>query len=115
VVGSKAKVEGARFRVVGPGLAGNELDAVDDGSGSFRTTFTFMQAGRFEMSFVARADGSAVRASRALAVEAAKPSATAPSSKPTASPPPTTQPPPAATATAPPAATTAAPASGPFI
>jgi hypothetical protein len=110
-VGGKAKVEGARFRVVGPGLSGNELDAVDDGSGNFRTTFTFMQAGRFEMNFVARADGSAVRASRGLVVEAAKPSATAPKS--TANPAPTTAPP--AATTAPPAATTAAPASGPFI
>jgi serine/threonine-protein kinase len=66
--GAKPKVDGAHFRVMGPGLPGNQIDAVDDGTGVYRTTFTPMQSGRFEMSFIARADGSAVRSARTLLV-----------------------------------------------
>ncbi len=73
------KVEAARFRIVGPGLAaGTELPSPDDGSGVFRTTFTFLQPGRFDVRFGARADGVSVGASRAVSVGdgAASPSAT---------------------------------------
>jgi hypothetical protein len=65
------KVEGARFRVSGPGLAGNQLDAADDGAGNFRTTFTFMQSGRFEVTFLAKSDGAGVRVSRTVVVAGA--------------------------------------------
>jgi serine/threonine-protein kinase len=71
-VGARSKVEGASFRISGPGIAsGTQLDAVDDGSGVFRTSFAFLQAGRFEVSFGARADGAAIRAVRAVQVVAA--------------------------------------------
>ena len=39
IVGSKTKVDDARFLISGPGIApGTELPAADDGSGTFRTT-----------------------------------------------------------------------------
>jgi serine/threonine protein kinase len=56
--GAHAKVDGAGFRVSGPGIPpATQLEAGDDGSGVFRTTFTFLQAGRFELSFAGRIDG----------------------------------------------------------
>ena len=42
----------------------------DDGSGAFRATFTFLQRGRFEVSFTARADGVQQRSARAVIVAA---------------------------------------------
>jgi hypothetical protein len=63
------KVEAARFQISGPGLApGTELPSPDDGSGTFRTTFTFLQPGRFDVRFGARANGVPVGASRAVTV-----------------------------------------------
>ena len=45
----------------------------DDGSGVFRATFTFLQAGRFEVSFTARADGAPVRSVRTVIVGDGRP------------------------------------------
>jgi serine/threonine-protein kinase len=74
IVGPHARVEGAVFRVSGPGIgAGTTLDATDDGSGVYRTTFTFLQSGRFEVSFGARADGAALRSGRVVVVGDVKP------------------------------------------
>jgi serine/threonine protein kinase len=73
----RTKVDGATFRVSGPGIgAGTQLDAVEDGSGIFRTTFTFSQAGRFEVTFGARADGAPVRTVRAVQVAGVGPTKT---------------------------------------
>jgi serine/threonine-protein kinase len=70
-VASHAKVDGAHFRISGPGIgAGTDLPVADDGSGAFRTTFTFLQGGKFEVTFLARADGSQVRSTRIVAVDA---------------------------------------------
>jgi hypothetical protein len=69
IVGSKSKVDDARFLISGPGIApGTELPAADDGSGIFRTTFTFLQDGRFDVAFMARADKTPLRGARALVV-----------------------------------------------
>ncbi len=63
------KVDGAHFLIAGPGIApGTDLPASDDGGGVFRTTFTFLQEGRFDVAFSARADGSAVRSARVIVV-----------------------------------------------
>ena len=71
---ARAKVEGATFRIAGPGIPpGTHLDPADDGSGVFHATFTFLQGGRFEVAFTARADGAAVRASHVVIVGDAKP------------------------------------------
>jgi hypothetical protein len=67
--GASHRLDGARFRIVGPGIPqGTELPAVDDGTGAYRTTFTFLQAGRFEVDFAAKADGTPVRSARTIAV-----------------------------------------------
>jgi serine/threonine-protein kinase len=72
------KVEGAVFRVAGPGVApGTQLAASDDGSGAYMTTFAFLQPGRFEVTFAARADGAAVRGARVVVVQAAQAATTA--------------------------------------
>ena len=71
---ARAKVEAASFHIVGPGIApGTHLDVTDDGSGVFRATFTFLQSGRFEVSFTARADGAQLRSARAVIVGDVKP------------------------------------------
>jgi eukaryotic-like serine/threonine-protein kinase len=64
-----AKVDGALFLIAGPGVAaGTALPASDDGAGVFRTTFTFLQEGRFDVTFTARADGSPAHGTRAIVV-----------------------------------------------
>jgi eukaryotic-like serine/threonine-protein kinase len=71
---SRAKVEGPTFHIAGPGIPpGTHLDAIDDGSGVFRATFTFLQGGRFEVAFTARADGAGVRATHVILVGEVKP------------------------------------------
>jgi serine/threonine-protein kinase len=78
--GGRPKVDAPSFRVSGPGIdPTTQLPVVDDGSGVLRTTFAFLQGGRFEVTFAARADGMPVRAARSLQVEAAgRPSAPPP-------------------------------------
>jgi hypothetical protein len=66
---SRLRVEGARFQFSGPGLLGaSEVPASDDGTGAFRTTFTFLQPGRFDVRFAAHADGSPLSAARSVLV-----------------------------------------------
>jgi serine/threonine-protein kinase len=91
--GVKAKPEGGRFRISGPGLAtGTELPASDEGSGVFRTTFTFLQTGRFEIEFSARASGAPVRTVKVIVVgESPLPPAPAPANTTTAPPNPNTR------------------------
>jgi len=129
--GSRAKPDTGRFRISGPGLAsGTELPASDEGSGVFRTMFTFFQTGRFEVEFSARAMGAPVRAVKVIVVSepalppapafastaspppstASPPPSTSPSPS-TASPPPSTASPPPSTASPPPS-TTSPPPSG---
>ena len=71
---SRPKVDGATFHIAGPGIpSGTHLEGNDDGSGVFRATFTFLQGGRFEVAFTARADGAAVRAAHVILVGDVKP------------------------------------------
>jgi serine/threonine protein kinase len=66
---SRPKLDFARFRISGPGLmSGTYLPTSDDGSGVFRSTFTFLQAGRFEVDFMARGPAGAVRTGRPIVV-----------------------------------------------
>jgi serine/threonine-protein kinase len=68
-IARSAKVDSAQFLISGPGIAeGTALPASDDGSGVYRTTFTFLQGGHFDVAFTARADGSPVRGGRAVVV-----------------------------------------------
>jgi serine/threonine-protein kinase len=69
VGGNHTKIDGAHFHVSGPGIPpGTDITAVDDGTGAFHSSFTFMQPGRFEVDFLARADGAPVRTARLLVV-----------------------------------------------
>jgi serine/threonine-protein kinase len=71
--GPRVKVEGAAFHIAGPGIApGTRIDATDDGTGVFRGSFTFLQNGRYDVSFTAKADGSPVRSARAVVVGESK-------------------------------------------
>ncbi|WP_394826253.1 protein kinase domain-containing protein [Pendulispora albinea] len=94
-------VTDARFVVAGNGLGtGARLTAVVDG-GVYRAGFTFLEAGRFEVTFSAKIDGSTVRGARLVIVEGAKTEApTAKGAPPAAS----------SEASAPPAASTTGPA-----
>jgi serine/threonine-protein kinase len=66
----RPRIDNPKFRVSGPGIPpGTELTAVDDGAGVYRSTFTFLQPGRFDVSFTAHADGAAARAGRTLVVD----------------------------------------------
>jgi serine/threonine protein kinase len=67
--GPHGKIDGAAFHIAGPGIApGTRLDASPEGAGTYRATFTFLQGGRFEVSFSGRADGAPVRSARMLVV-----------------------------------------------
>jgi hypothetical protein len=68
---TRPKVDSASFLIAGPGIApGTHLDASGSGAGTYGATFTFLQSGRFEVTFTARADGSPVRSARAITVGA---------------------------------------------
>jgi serine/threonine-protein kinase len=67
--GAGAKLDGAHFRILGPGLsAGTELPASEEAPGVFNSTFTFLQAGRFTVDFDARGAQGGVHARRFLVV-----------------------------------------------
>lgn len=83
-----AKVDGALFLISGPGVAaGTSLPASDDGSGVFRTTFTFLQGGRFDVAFTARADGGPAHGVRSVIVGDSSPAPPAPAAEAPAAPP----------------------------
>jgi serine/threonine-protein kinase len=89
--GPHPKIEGPAFHIAGPGIApGTRLEASDDGSGVYRATFTFLQSGRFDVSFTAKVDGGAVKSARAVVVGETKssPPPLPPSSAPAVPPPP---------------------------
>jgi len=66
---ARPRLDVVRFRISGPGLmSGTYLPTSDDGSGVFRSTFTFLQAGRFEVDFTARGPAAAVRTGRPIVV-----------------------------------------------
>jgi serine/threonine-protein kinase len=67
--GAHGRVEGAHFQFSGPGLSGTtEVPAADDGTGTYRTTFAFLQTGRFDVRFAALTDGALLSAARTIVV-----------------------------------------------
>jgi|GEM_PF-324854 len=71
--GGHRKVDGASFHVSGPGIPpGTDLAATEDASG-YHATFTFMQPGRYDVTFTARADGAPVRSARPVTVGEPRP------------------------------------------
>jgi len=84
-----ARLDAPSFHIAGPGLsAGTDMPAGDDGSGALRTTFTFLQPGRFDVTFSGRAPSGPVRAVRSVAVSDPNASSRAPAVPPAAAPPP---------------------------
>jgi serine/threonine-protein kinase len=65
--------EDAHFNIVGPGGAATRLPATADGSGIYRATFTFLEAGKYDVTFNAKADGAAVHATRTINAGAGAP------------------------------------------
>ena len=83
-VQAKGAITDGVFLVLAAGQAqGTRLVPMSDGA-TFRTAFTFLEAGRYEISFTAKADGSVVRTAKTLAIDAATPEA-APSASPAGS------------------------------
>jgi hypothetical protein len=69
----KSAITEGRFTIAGPGLgAGADLAAASEGN-VFRAGFTFLERGRYEVSFSGKVDGQAVRAARAVVIEASTP------------------------------------------
>jgi serine/threonine protein kinase len=64
--GAAPKVtEDVHFKINGPGLSPDtRLTAIPDAPGAYRTTFTFFEAGRYELTFEARVDGVLTRTQR---------------------------------------------------
>ena len=69
----KSVVTEGRFTIAGPGLgAGADLAAASEGN-VFRAGFTFLERGRYEVSFSGKVDGQSVRAARAVVIESPTP------------------------------------------
>jgi serine/threonine-protein kinase len=69
----KSAITEGRFTIAGPGLgSGADLAAASEGN-VFRAGFTFLERGRYEVSFSGKVDGQSVRAARAVVIEASTP------------------------------------------
>jgi hypothetical protein len=67
--GNPKSVSDAAFTLAGPGIgAGTRLAAMGEGS-TFRGGFSFLEAGRYQIDFTAKVDGTNVRATRNVVVE----------------------------------------------
>ncbi len=66
--GAPKSVAEAHFAIVGPGLGtGAKLAAMSEGV-TYRTGFTFLEQGKYEITFSAKIDGAAVRAQKIVIV-----------------------------------------------
>ena len=69
--GAPKKVENPAFILAGPGIAaGTKLNAMGEGS-IYRGGFSFLEPGKYDITFTARVDGSLVRSARTVVVEGA--------------------------------------------
>ena len=67
VAPSKGDFDSAVFMISGPGLGGGAtMPAQSSAPGVFKASFSFLEAGRFDISFTTLADGKPVRAGRSL-------------------------------------------------
>jgi eukaryotic-like serine/threonine-protein kinase len=85
----KSLAEDPHFVIAGPGGSTTRLNASPEGTGVFRATFTFLEAGKYDVTFNAKLDGNAVRAARGLMAGAPGPGPTPGSSGDPPTPPPT--------------------------
>jgi serine/threonine-protein kinase len=67
VAPTKGTFEGASFVISGPGLGGGAtMPAQSPAPGVFKASFAFLEAGRFDVTFQAQADGKPLKAARSL-------------------------------------------------
>jgi serine/threonine-protein kinase len=67
VAPTKGTFEGASFVISGPGLGGGaSMPAQSPAPGVFKASFAFLEAGRFDVTFQAQADGKPLKAARSL-------------------------------------------------
>jgi hypothetical protein len=60
-------VEEVHFKLNGPGLTPDtRLSPVADAPGTYRSAFTFFEAGKYELTFEARVDGVLIRTIRQI-------------------------------------------------
>jgi serine/threonine protein kinase len=62
---ARPRVDGAHFVISGPHISGVRLPATEE-NGQFRAGYTFLEPGRYEVLFIAKADAFAVRSARTL-------------------------------------------------
>src|SRR4029078_576894 len=66
--GAQKSVAEAHFAIVGPGLGtGAKLAAMSEGV-TYRTGFTFLEQGKYEITFSAKVDGATVRVQKIVVV-----------------------------------------------
>ncbi len=83
----KSLAEDPHFLISGPGGGATRLNASAEGTGIFRASFSFLEAGKYDITFNAKLDGNAVRAARGVTAGAPGPAPTPSGDPPT--PPPT--------------------------
>jgi serine/threonine-protein kinase len=88
----RGKPESPTIEIDGPGLGnGVKISTIGDASGAQRATYTFLDAGKYEITFTTKVDGVSLRANRTIVSgEAPQVPATAPTTSPTLAPVPTT-------------------------
>jgi hypothetical protein len=70
VLGAKV-VDEARFLINGPGLTPDtKLGTVPEAGGAYQTTFTGFEAGKYDITFEAKIDGTLSRAARTIVIDA---------------------------------------------
>ena len=85
----KSTPEDPHFVIAGPGGSSTRLPASPEGTGLFRASFSFLEAGKYDVTFSAKLDGNAVHAARAVTAGAAGPGPTPTPSGDPPTPPPT--------------------------
>jgi eukaryotic-like serine/threonine-protein kinase len=85
----KSAPEDPHFVIAGPGGSSTRMPASAEGTGLFRASFTFLEAGKYDITFSAKLDGNAVHAARAVTAGTPGPSPTPSPSGDMPTPPPT--------------------------
>jgi serine/threonine-protein kinase len=71
---TKGDFESPAFTITGPGLGGGaRMAAQNPAPGTFRASFAFLEAGRFEVTFTTQVEGKALKASRPIGAGEAPP------------------------------------------
>ncbi len=85
----KSAAEEPHFLIAGPGGSSTRLPASAEGTGLFRASFSFLEAGKYDVTFNAKLDGNGVHAARTVTAGAPTPGPTPTPSGDPPQPPPT--------------------------